>query len=319
MKKIKVGCFGTRAHQIHEQLVNNQYAELAAVAAFDKKIPKGCDNVRVYETLDQLLADKEVDLVSFCSPVRAEQAGQAVKAMKAGKHVYAEKPCAMKEDELDAIIRTSKETGKQFHEMAGVAFHQPYFALRETVKAGTLGEVIQVIGQKCYPWTERRASDENVDGGLGMQVAIYLTRFVEHVACARIKSIEMNETKLGNPVAGHNCRMAVSIQMTLQNGGLAAGIANYLNPMGGKLWGYEIVRIFGTKGIVECSSETHAARLILNGKEPVMLETATGGFDYFDLYLKSLQGLDRMPFSMEEELSPARWIIRAKQGAKLNS
>jgi predicted dehydrogenase len=47
------------------------------------------------------------------SPLRSEQAGHAIACMKGGKHVYAEKPCAMTEADLDAIIATSRETGMQ--------------------------------------------------------------------------------------------------------------------------------------------------------------------------------------------------------------
>lgn len=317
MKKIKVGLFGTRAHQIHEQLVNNPHAELIAVAAFDKKIPKGIENIRVYEKLDQLLADKEIDLISFCSPVRAEQAGQAIQALKAGKHVYAEKPCAMKEEDLDAIVKTARETGREFHEMAGTATHQPYAKMRELIKAGAIGKVVQVHSQKCYPWTERRPADENIDGGLALQVGVYLTRFVEHLACEKIKSAEMVETRLGNPVPGSNCRMAVAVNMTLENGGLASGTANYLNPIGSKAWGYEIVRIFGTGGIIESSLETKTARLMLMGKEPEIIDTSAHCPEYFDLYVQSLLGLAKMPFTSEEELRPTRWILRAKKAARL--
>lgn len=315
MKKIKVGLFGLKYHQVYTQVAKNPDAEWIAAGAYEgKKVPPGA---KVYDTFDQMLADKDIELISLCSPKRSEQASQAVRAMKAGKHVYAEKPCALTEPDLDLIIKTAQETGMQFHEMAGVAFHQPYFKMREIVKSGVIGNVVQVLGQKCYPWTERRPADENVDGGLGTQVAIYLTRFVEHVACVRIASAEMLETKYMNPVPGSQCRMAVSLQMSLANGGLACGVANYLNPMGKKIWGYDILRVFGTKGLVESDPEAGTARLILQGKEPEILDTKTECPDYFDMYIQSLLGLGKMPLTMEEELSPVRWIIRAKNSAKV--
>jgi hypothetical protein len=113
--------------------------------------------------------------------------------------------------------------------------------------------------------------------------------------------------------------MAVSLLMTLANGGLACGVANYLNPMGSKVWGYEILRIFGTKGMVESNPETNSARLILQGKEPEMLDTTAECRDYFDMFISSLLDMGKMPLTMEEELSPTRWIIRAKNSAKLNT
>lgn len=318
MKKVRIGLFGLRGHQIHALFEKGDLpdVQLVAVAGFGEK--KVRPEVRAYQTLDDLLADKDVELVSLCSPLRSEQAGHAVKAMRAGKHVYSEKPVAMTERDLDEIIQTAKATGMQFHEMGGLQFIQPYLKMHEIIQSGVIGEVVQICGQKCYPWTERRPTDENVDGGLSMQVGIYLTRFVEHIACVRIKSIEMTETRFGNPVKGHNCRMAVSMQMTLENGGIASGTANYLNPMGDKVWGYEIFRIFGTKGLVESSAEDGKVRLILQNKAPEVFDTraAGAGGDYFDMYVKSLLGQGSMPLSIEDELSPTRWVIRAKAKLK---
>lgn len=318
MKQTGIGLYGLQGHQIHGHFLKGplEHAKLVAVAGFGNSSP--APGVRAYQSLDELLADPEVELVSLCSPVRREQAAHAVRAMQAGKHVYAEKPVAMTEPELDAIIRTAKETGMQFHEMGGSQFSQPYLKVNSLVASGAVGEVVQVHAQKCYPWTDRRPADENIDGGLSMQVGIYLTRFVEHVACTKIRSIEMAETIFGNPVLNHTCRMAVSMQMTLENGGLASGTANYLNPMSSRVWGYEILRIFGTKGIVESSAEDRTVRLIVQGREPELFDVRTGSKDYFDMFLDALHGISPMPLQIEDELSPTRWVIRAKARAKLN-
>jgi predicted dehydrogenase len=317
MRKIKVGLYGINGHQIHKQYKRGEpeLTQLVALAGFGE-YAEDFTMARVYETLDELLADEEVELVSLCSPMRGDQARDAVRALEAGKHVYAEKPVAMSEADLDAIIAAARASGKEFHEMGGVQFAQPYKRMREVVESGVLGEIVQIHGQKCYPWTERRPSDEHKDGGLALQVGVYLTRFVEHVAGVSIKSLTMNETQLGNPVEGHGCRMAVSMNMTLENGGLASGTANYLNPMGSKVWGYEILRIFGTKGIVESIPEDKAVRVMLQGEEPQVYEAATGSGDYFDLFVKSLLGQARMPLSIEDELSPTRWILRARDKAR---
>jgi predicted dehydrogenase len=314
MGKIKVGLYGLRGHQIHPLFLKPEphpLAQLTAVAGFgDKQMPEG---VRAYETLDELLADPEVELVSLCSPFRSMQAADAAKALNAKKHVYAEKPVAMTARELDAIIKAAKTNERHFHEMGGVQFQQPYKTMHEIVKSGVLGEIIQIHGQKCYPWTERRPTDENVDGGLAMQVGIYLTRFVEHVACQKISALTLQETKHGNPVAGHNCRMAVTMQMKLANGGLASGIANYLNPMGDKVWGYEILRIFGTQGLVESNPEEKTVRVVIQNKPPQIIDAKSGSESYFDMFLRTLLGTDTMPMSLEDELSPTRWIIHARE------
>lgn len=62
---------------------------------------------------------------------------------RAGKHVYAEKPCALNESDLDRIVATAHETGLLFREMAGTAFGRPYYAMREIVASGFLGEIVR--------------------------------------------------------------------------------------------------------------------------------------------------------------------------------
>ncbi len=312
MKKIKVGLYGTNGHQIHGHLADHPRAELIAVAALDDaSLPEDISGVRRYASLDAMLADGDVELVSLCSPLRSEQAGHAIACMRAGKHVYAEKPCAMIEADLDAVISTAHETGMQFHEMAGTAMEQPYRAMREAVAAGAIGRVVQVLAQKSYPWGDWRPADENVDGGLGMQVGVYVARFVEHVAGETLASLELRETTHGNP-RGDTCRMAVSFLGTLENGGLLSAVCNYLNPLEQQIWGYEILRIFGTEGVVESNADGQRARLLRIGEAPRELDVAAPSDDYFDLFVASLQDGVPMPFALEKELSPTRWVIRAR-------
>lgn len=315
MTRIGVGLYGLGGHQVHGLFENGDHplARLVAVAGFGgRSVSPG---VRVYETLSALLADREVQWVSLCSPVRREQAGHAIEAMRAGKHVYAEKPAAMTEAELDRIIETAEATGMQFHEMGGFSVPPPYCTIRDAIKAGLIGDVVQVFAQKSYPWTEHRPSDEDVDGGLALQAGIYLTRFVEHVAGVRISRISMVETQAGNPVAGHRCRMAVALQMRLENGGLATGIANYLNPMGLRCWGYECLRVFGTAGMIETGLETGSVRWVRQGENPEWLEVPAQGVDGFELFAQVILGQAVTPLSITDELSPTRWILRAKRDA----
>ncbi len=313
VRKTGIGLYGTNGHQITGHLVDHPAAELVAVAEFgDSVLPDGVGDVLRYDDLDALLADERVELVSLCSPLRSEQARHAIACMKAGKHVYAEKPCAMTESDLDAIMATAEETGMQFHEMAGTVVSQPYMAMREAVASGVIGEVVQVLAQKSYPWWNGRPSDENIDGGLGRQVGVYVARFVEHIAGQRIASMQMEETRLGHADPEKGCRMAVGIQMTLENGGIATGISNYLNPLGKHMWGYEIVRIFGTKGVVESNADGAKARLIPVGGDPVDLDVTPPSQNYFDLFVDALVSARTMPLTLEDELDPTRWVNRAK-------
>ena len=319
MNTINIGLYGTNGHQIHHALVDHPTGRCVATAAFPaESLPEALredPNIRHYETLDAMIQDDRIDMISLCSPRRRDQAEEAIRCLEAGKHVYAEKPCALTEEALDALIATARRTGQTFHEMAGTAFTQPYLAMRKTVRTGILGTIVQVLAQKSYPYHDRRPQDEDVDGGLLTQASVHALRFVEHVAGLKVWSIRAMETTLGNPEPGE-LRMAASMMMTLENGGVASVLSNYLNPPAFGLWGNETLRIFGTEGFVEAVDGGTRTRCVLNDEDRGALQIEeVGGRDYLDLYLNALLGRNPMPFSLEDEVHPTRMVIRAKADA----
>ncbi len=314
---VKVALHGVNGHQIQSRFPGCPGAELVGLSAFpDERVPAALAGVPRFASLPELLAGSDAELVVLCSPRRAEQAGEAIACLEAGRHVYAEKPSALVETDLDAICAAADRSGRRYCEMGGVYGQQPYQEMRRLVQAGAIGEVVQVFSQKCYPWFDQRPADEAIDGGLLLQVGVYNARFVEHVAGRRIRAIQAVETRLGNPQPASECRMAVSMTMQLDNGGVASALANYLNPIQSRCWGYEILRLFGTAGIVESCADGGQARLLRRGQEPEALDLAAPNQDQFRLLIGNLLGQNELPMTMGDELAPTRWVIRARQASR---
>ena len=126
IQSVNVALYGANGHQIHDVFVGYPHARLVATASFPRgKLPPAGladGEIRSYASLDEILNDPRVDVVSLCSPRRRDQASDAIRCLRAGKHVYAEKPSAMAEEDLDAILRAAAETVRVFREMAGTAF-----------------------------------------------------------------------------------------------------------------------------------------------------------------------------------------------------
>ena len=240
--------------------------------------------------------------------------------MEAGKHVLAEKPCAMSEADLDAIINTAQRTGMIFHEMAPTIVEEPYATMREVVASGRIGELIQVYGQKSYPWFADRPHDEDIDGGLLRQVGIYLYRFVEHIAGVRVEATQAYESTIGNQGSGSECRRAASVIMRLGNGGVASGVANYGTPAPPhwNRWGYETVRIFGEDGFVESINHGEIGRIVTSGGIVNLAAEAAGEAggvgrpSFTELVLRELAGKITPMLAIEDELHPTRMVNRAK-------
>jgi predicted dehydrogenase len=316
---LNIALYGANGHQIHQELTNHPSARLTAIAKFPReKLPPALQKdpaIRTCANLEELLDDPAIDLISLCSPRRSDQANDAIKSLQAGKHVYAEKPCALNETQLDTILRTAKHHKRQFHEMAGTAFFQPYHAMRQIIRDHRLGPIIQITAEKSYPYQNWRPQDETLDGGLITQCAIHALRLVEHVAGLQIQSLQATETTTGNPVPGGHLRMAAALLLKLQNGAIATINANYLNPPGTRTWGYETLRIIGARGFVESTQGGAHTRLVIKNRDHGPLDTRQPGPDYLNALIQTLLGRGKMPLTLQQELNPTRWALRAKHQA----
>jgi predicted dehydrogenase len=312
-KKIGVGLYGSNGHQVRpDKVLSHPHARLVAVAGIrPSTLP---ESVKRYGTLDELIADPAVEIISLCSPRRADQARDAIRALTAGKHVYAEKPSALTERELEEVLAAAKQSGKEFHEMAGTAFAPNYAAMRKVVRDGKVGDVIQVLVQKSYRYGAARPQDEGIDGGMFLQAGIHAARMVEHVGGVRIKSISGWETTFGKPEKEKGeGKIAGAVQIGLENGGLATIIINYLNPGNPALpHGNETLRVFGTKGFVESVDGGARTRWVTIDNLVEPLEKVPG-LDYFDAVVAHLVTGTSMPLTLEEELHPLRMLLRAKE------
>ncbi len=314
MSKIGLALWGINGHQIQNTFFSHQDVELIGYGEIPaENMPEQYRECKKYNSFDELLKDDQVDMVSLCSAYRSQQAAQAILAMRAGKHVYAEKPCALAEKDIDELIAVSKETGKLFREMAGSGYEQPYYAMHGIVQGGSVGEVVQVFAQKSYPWHANRPQDENIDGGLTCQVAIHAVRMVTQVTNFKVKEVlQCVETKNGNPVAGGECRTASSMTVKLENGAIATIIANYLNQTGFGSWGNEALRVFGTKGMVEATDGGTKSRLVIGDKDMGSLDASSPQYNWYHLFVDAINGKDNFPMSVADELHPTRVVIRAK-------
>src|SRR5215217_2618928 len=63
--------------------------------------------VKKYETLGQMLADPDIDLIDVCT-VTDQHTPLALAALKAGKHVLVEKAVALSPQDADSMVSAAK-------------------------------------------------------------------------------------------------------------------------------------------------------------------------------------------------------------------
>ncbi|MBO6725866.1 MAG: Gfo/Idh/MocA family oxidoreductase [Rhizobiaceae bacterium] len=91
-------------------------------------------------TFDEVLADAAIDGVSLASPASLH-AKQAIMALKAGKHVFVEKPLALTIDDAQQVCNLA--SAKSLKLMVGhlLQYHPVFAALRTMVQDGELGAI----------------------------------------------------------------------------------------------------------------------------------------------------------------------------------
>lgn len=298
---IRIGLYGKNGHQLDPSLPGVKDAKVIAI----------CENEEQYEAF---VRRTDLDLISICSPSRSNQHADIRSALLAGKHVYAEKPMVLEERQLDELLQLAASRGLMLREMAPTAYEQPYCGLRDIVASGELGEIVQVHAQKSYPYGPWRPQLEDVDGGLLLQVGVHAFRMIEQVALQKVVAVSAVQTQLGNPVDGGELHMAASVQLRLENGGIAVVNLNYLNQSGTGHWGHEQLRIFGTKGLAETSAGAHSGRWIIG--DVVRELEMTAAPSHVQMIIDELHGKPTVLLPTSEELHALRVALKSRLSAR---
>ncbi len=106
---------------------------------------------RAYESLDDLLADPAVQVVHVTSP-NDLHVSQARAVLAAGRHVVCEKPLAMTAAESLELVELAAASGLVNATNFNIRYYPLNQQARETVAAGTLGDVRLVTGRYFQDW-----------------------------------------------------------------------------------------------------------------------------------------------------------------------
>jgi predicted dehydrogenase len=92
------------------------------------------------KSLDDVIGDPEVDAVLIATPISSHHA-LAMQALRAGKHVFVEKPMATSVEECDEMCAAADEAGLVLMVGHTFVYSPPVRAVRRILESGELGEV----------------------------------------------------------------------------------------------------------------------------------------------------------------------------------
>jgi len=169
-----IGCGNVTENRHLPALKQIDGIEVVAVAdtARDRR-DKVADRFHIekrFRELGSLVDDQDIDAIGVLTPVRFH-CDMALKVLSAGKHLFLEKPLAMRLDEADQIFEKAAQARCTMMIGFNLRWHPFVRRIRQVVKSGSLGAIemalsVSTTGTRNNPkapaWMNRRESGGGV-------------------------------------------------------------------------------------------------------------------------------------------------------------
>ena len=266
-----IGCGGMGTHH-GKTLSGTANVELVGV----------CDVVREKaEQLGQLLGTKSyvdhrdllpaVDAVWICTQPR-HRLDPVIDSAKAGKHVFAEKPIALRLDEADRMVNVTRDAGVKFMIGYVLRFVQPHRYLQDIYASGELGRLVNCWTRRYMPLdtSDRWYGDQAKSGGVLLDFGSHDTDLLLWMG-GEVKAVFAKLDRVRDTVS---CDEHAQVLMTFRNGGMATTDLSWSAYLSEASYG-----VVGSKGTAIADS-SGKVRKKLDGAEEEIVDTtdvAAGG------------------------------------------
>ena len=207
-------------------------AEIQYKAAFDlnpARLEKAeQEGLIAYKTLEELLADKDIDTVLIATPNNTHK-DYAIAAMRAGKNVICEKPAAMNAGEFAEMMAAAKENGVFLTAHQNRRMDADYRIMKRIYDENMLGEVFRiesrVQGSRGIADTWRRKKE--FGGGMLYDWGVHLIDQLLYMVNSPVVSVYAEFQYISQQEVDDNVRLS----LTFQNGMSALveiGTCNYI-------------------------------------------------------------------------------------------
>ena len=148
MSKLKVAVIGYgQIGPVHiDSYKQLDDVEIAAVCDIDESRARAAQEragaARYYTDYDELLRQDDIDVISVCIPTYLH-ADCTIKAARAGKHVFCEKPMAMSIKDAEAMIEACDKAGVKLGLGFCRRFDNQWLKMAEIAQSGVLGDTLQ--------------------------------------------------------------------------------------------------------------------------------------------------------------------------------
>lgn len=206
MEKLKVAVAGLgRIGKIHLKNLCRNFPEievLAVMDVFDESEAIAREfNIPVFvKDFDELLAVSGVDAVVICSPTDTH-ADYVVKAAKAGKNIFCEKPLDLSLSRVLEVLKIVDESGVKLMMGFNRRFDPEFKRIRQLVEDGSVGDVhiVKITSRDPAP---PPVSYIKVSGGLFLDMTIHDFDMARYISGKQVKEVFAKGTVMVDPEIG---------------------------------------------------------------------------------------------------------------------
>ncbi|MGA2033459.1 MAG: Gfo/Idh/MocA family oxidoreductase [Thermoguttaceae bacterium] len=156
--------------------------------------------IAAYARLDEMLADEQLDLIDICLPTRLH-AEAAIAALRAGKHVFCEKPIALQPADARRMVAAARQANRLLMIGHVLPFVPEYRFAYETISSGKYGKLLGGHFQRIIadpPWLPH-FYDPAVIGGPMLDLHVHDAHFIR-LLCGMPRLVQSAGTMRGSVV-----------------------------------------------------------------------------------------------------------------------
>lgn len=237
-------------------------------------------NAKSYDTLEDLLADKDIEAVSVCVANHAH-AAVSIQCLRAGKDVLCEKPMATTIEDCEEMVRVADECGKKLMIGQNQRLAKAHVVARRLLEQGWIGKVITF--RTCFGHSGPETW--SVDPGKGSwffrkdlaamgvmaDLGVHKTDLIQHILGSNVKSVTakiatLDKTDMnGNPISVDDNAFCI---YTMENGVVGTMTASWT------YYGQEdnSTVLYGTKGNMRIYDTKYAIEINTNDGAHTMMD-----------------------------------------------
>jgi UDP-N-acetylglucosamine 3-dehydrogenase len=151
---VGTGFWGKNHARVYSEL---ESTELVAICDVNRERAKAVADqfgVKAYTSSSRMLKNEDVEALSVCT-WSTKLAGEALKGLRAGKHVLVEKPMATYTRQAEKLLEVAEENGLHLTVGFLMRFIPGLQHIREAVESKKIGELVCATAKRVSQWPER--------------------------------------------------------------------------------------------------------------------------------------------------------------------